>query len=274
MAKRRLVTLLTDFGSADPYVAAMKGTILQYCPMADIVDISHNIPPHQILHGAFVLANSAPCFPEGTLHVVVVDPGVGTDRAILVGQFGGHLFLFPDNGVISLIKQMLPLEGIVSVRNEKFLPHTSEISHTFHGRDIFAPLAGHILNGVDISNLGPAPSRYKLLDMPTPQEENGELIGRIIYVDHFGNLISNISQEDLRRRWASPEALQVQCNGQPVGKLAVTYGHVAAGKPLALFNSMGLVEVAVNFGQACDMFKAGVGAEVRIRETKYLDVDA
>jgi hypothetical protein len=271
MAKRRaLVTLTTDFGLVDPYVAAMKGTILQHCPYADIVDISHDIPPQQVLSAAFVLANSAPCFPKGTLHVVVVDPGVGTGQSILLARFGGQMFLFPDNGVITIIKQILPLEQLISVRNPDFLPRR-EVSQTFHGRDIFAPLAGEILMGADISSLGPTPRSYKLLDLPASHEEGEELVGCVIYVDHFGNLISNITTDDLRRRWGELDSLQIVCRGKVVGALAGTYGLVSPGESLALFNSMGLVEVAVNRGRACQEFKVGIGAEIRIRQKKFLE---
>ena len=270
MAKRALVTLLTDFGLADPYAAAMKGMILQSCPTADILDITHDIPPHQIMSGAFVLAGAAPYFPIGTLHVVVVDPGVGTDRAILIGQFGGQVFIFPDNGIITFIKEVLPLEGLVVVRNFNFLPEKG-ICPVFHGRDLFAPLAGQILSGADIAQFGPTPSRYKLLELPATYSQEKDLIGQVIHVDRFGNLISNITERNVRERWGKMESLQVDCQAQRVGFLAGTYGLVGQDTSLALFNSTGYVELAVNQGRACDVFKAGLGAEVRIRETEFLD---
>ena len=271
MPKRALVTLLTDFGVADPYVAAMKGMILRYCPAADIVDISHDVPPHQILSGAFVLAGAAPYFPSGTLHVVVVDPGVGTNRAILIGRFGGQVFLFPDNGVITFVKEILPLEGLVSVRNFSFLQEEKEVSPTFHGRDLFAPLAGQILSKADIAKFGPTPSQYKLLELPVPYAQGNDLVGEVIHVDHFGNLISNITEQDVKRHWSDVNSLQVNCNNRQVGFLAGTYALVQADSPLALFNSSGHVELAVNQGRACDLFQTGLGAEIRIRETKFLD---
>ena len=270
MAKRALVTLLTDFGLADPYAAAMKGMILRHCPVADIVDITHDIPPHQIMSGAFVLAGAAPYFPAGTLHVVVVDPGVGTDRAILIGQFGGQVFIFPDNGIITFIKEMLPLEELVVVRNFSFLPEEG-VCPVFHGRDLFAPLAGKLLSGAEISQFGPTPVRYKLLELPATYSQEKDLVGQVIHVDRFGNLISSITERNVRKHWENVESLQVDCRTQRVGVLEGTYGLVHPGTSMAVFNSTGHVELAVNQGRACDVFKAGLGAEVRIRKTEFLD---
>ncbi len=265
MAKLQLVTLLTDFGMSDPYVAATKGAILRSCPYARIVDICHNVPPHDIVAGAFVLAQAAPEFPPGTLHVVVVDPGVGTQRRILVGKFDDQFFLFPDNGVITLIAQMLPMQGIYSVRNTQYLP-VEDVSATFHGRDLFAPIAGHILNGLNIEKLGPPPETYKLLELPVVGENENELTGEVIYVDQFGNLISNISEEMVSKRWDNLTSLQLSCDGKEVGQFQGTYGFAEKNQPLALFNSMGLVEIAVNCGSAAEYFKAGVGARVVLSE--------
>lgn len=267
---RPIITLLTDFGTADPYVAAMKGTILQVCPVAEIVDISHEIPPHDILAGAFVLANAAPAFPEGTVHVVVVDPGVGTGRGILVGQFGGQHYVFPDNGVISFIKEVLPLQGLVAVRNLQKLGF-DQISHTFHGRDIMAPLAGHLAMGLNPADVGTTPSRYKLLDLPLPETDETSMAGRILYVDHFGNLISNIQDADIRSRFKDRANIRIECNGQSVGPISETYGRVRPGETLALINSMGLLEIAICQGRACDILGAGIGADVTVTQQQYLE---
>ncbi|MCK4602021.1 MAG: SAM-dependent chlorinase/fluorinase [Phycisphaerae bacterium] len=265
MAKHALVTLLTDFGTRDPYVAAMKGVILRMCPKARIVDISHDIPPQDILAGAFVLAQAAPHYPPDTLHVVVIDPGVGTERRIMAGRFGEQLFLFPDNGVITFVVQSMPLKTMAVVRNAQYLP-AAELSMTFHGRDIFAPLAGHVLNGVDIARLGPSPKTYKLLDLPAPQERDDGLIGQVVYVDGFGNLISNISRRFVEEACEALDRLHVICAGRDIGPLQGTYGFVGKGEPLALFNSMDLVEVAVNGSKACEVLGISIGAEVRLVE--------
>jgi S-adenosyl-L-methionine hydrolase (adenosine-forming) len=262
--KNQLVTLLTDFGSRDPYVAAMKGVILSAAPHAQIVDIAHDVPAHGVTAASFILAQVVPCFPPETLHVVVVDPGVGTDRRILAARFGGQALLFPDNGVITHLAGVLPLEEIYAVRNSQFVPPPGQVSMTFHGRDIFAPVAGHILNGLDLRLLGPQPDTYKLLDLPQPRQDGGLIVGQVIYIDGFGNLVSNISAEMIVAQFGAFDRVTAQCGGRDVGQLQGTYAFVAAGEALALINSMRLVEVAVNQGRACDVFGAGVGSEVRI----------
>ena len=268
MAKPALVTLLTDFGTADPYVAAMKGVILRACPAATIVDISHDIPPQDVTAAALVLAQAAPYFPPGTLHVVVVDPTVGTDRRILAGRFAGQLFLFPDNGVITFVAETMAMQVLAVVRAAESAG-TASVSMTFHGRDVFAPLAGQILNGLDIARLGPPPSTYKTLDLPRPIEQEDRLIGRVIYADRFGNLISNVPAEAVRRRWLDTGQLIVSCAGRQVGPIQATYAHAKEGEALALFNSMGLLEVAVNRGSAAQKLAAGVGSEVIVMEARH-----
>lgn len=263
MAKQAIVTLTTDFGLQDPYVAAMKGVILSACPRAQIVDISHGVNAQDVLAGAMVLAQAVPYFPPETLHVVVVDPGVGTDRRILAGRFGDQTLLFPDNGVITFLAEKLPLEAIAVVRNTAYLPADTP-SATFHGRDIFAPLAGHLLNGVDLRKLGPAPETYKLLDLPVAQETADAITGQVIYVDHFGNLVSNIPAEMVMRKWGAIDGLGIWCAGRAVGKVQGAYGFAAVGEALAIFNSMGLVEVAINRGRASDALAAAVGAPVEV----------
>lgn len=263
MAKIGLATLMTDFGTCDPYVAAMKGVILCKCPVARVVDICHDIPPHDVLAGAFVWAQATPYFPKGTIHVGVVDPGVGTERGILAAVLDGQIFLMPDNGLISLVAAALPMESIVIVQNEKYLPQ-AEASTTFHGRDVFAPLAGEIMTGLDIHELGPQPRTYKTLDIPEPLRDRDSLVGQVLYVDRFGNLISNISRRTVAKDWANVSSLGVTLAGRDIGPLRETYGVVKVGQLLALFNSMDLLEVAVNQEKACDVLQAGVGAEVRV----------
>jgi len=270
VAKRALVTLTTDFGLADPYVAAMKGAILSQCPLAELIDISHEIPPHQILSGAFVLAEAAPFFPPGTVHVVVVDPGVGTDRSVLVGLFAGQTYVFPDNGVITLIQERFTLEGLVVVRNLRLLS-AGGASATFHGRDLFAPLVGYVLNGNPIRKLGPTPERYTLLKLPRPFGQGEDLLGRVLHVDRFGNLITNITRTHLQKRFSKLDALNVSCQGRPVSPLRTTYGQVEPGRPLALINSMDLLELAVNQGRFCDVFQAAIGAEVAVRQQQFIE---
>ena len=263
MAKRALATLLTDFGTRDPYVAAMKGVILGGCPHANLVDITHEIPPQDVLAASFVLAEAARYFPPQTLHVVVVDPGVGTDRRILAARYAGQQFLFPDNGVITQVDVSMDMEEIVVVRNTQYLP-AGRPSMTFHGRDVFAPVAGHILNGLHIRHLGPRPETYKLLDLAAAEADDERLRGEIIYVDRFGNLISNISADLIREQFADVDRATVTCGGRSIGPICGTYGFVERGSVVALINSMSLLEVAVNAGRADETLGLGVGAEVQV----------
>lgn len=262
MAKQAIVTLLTDFGVSGPYVAAMKGVILSVCPRAQIVDISHEVAPQDVLAGAMVLAQAAPCFPPGTLHVAVIDPAVGTERRLLAAVLDRQTFLLPDNGLITFVAQRMPMAAIVAVRNRKYLPHGG--ANTFDGRDVFAPLAGQILNGLDINRLGPQPSAYKLLDLPDIQLSADRIVGQVIYVDHFGNLVSNIPEPVVRQRIQDPDGVRVRCNGKEAVPFRGTYGFVEPGESLALFNSMGYVELAVNYGRANEAMDAGVGSEVEV----------
>jgi S-adenosylmethionine hydrolase len=258
-----VATLLTDFGLRDPYVATMKGVMISLCPDIHIVDISHAVAPHDILGAGFVLAQSVTSFPVGTVHVIVVDPDVGTDREILAARFGGQYFVFPDNGLISFIAASLPLEELVAVRDKRYF-RSEGPSGTFQGRDILAPVAARILMGLDLRRLGPQPDRYNLLDLPQVLENPSELVGQVLYVDRFGNMITNITDTLLRHHWDSLDRLTVSCNGRDVGPLRNAYGGVAPGEPLAIINSMGLLEIALNRGRASQLLSAHVGAPVRV----------
>jgi len=240
---------------------------LSFQPRVPIVDITHDIRAHDVVGAAFILFHAAINFPPGTLHVAVVDPGVGTERRILAARFGEQHFLFPDNGIISFVAHHLPLREIAVVHNPRYMPHTPA-SMTFHGRDVFMPVAAHMLGGVQIHMLGTLPETYKTFDIPEPKATDDTIVGSVLHVDHFGNLISNITERMVRERWQHIDRLIVTCDSAPIGKLVNTYGHVAEGEPLALFNSMRLIEVAVNGGSAEKTFNAKVGTEVRIFETQ------
>jgi len=260
MARQQIATLTTDFGMQGPYVGAMKGVILQICPQAQIIDITHDIPSHDLLAAAFVLAQSLSYYPPGTVHVVVVDPGVGTDRAILAADYADQIVIFPDNGVITLVERLLPLKEIRVCCNTQYVP--SEVSGTFHGRDIMAPLAGRILNGLSISVLGPRPGTYKLFDLPEPTAEEDRITGQVMQIDKFGNLMTNIPGPLLRQVAGRLDAVRTTCGDKDAGPLARSYGFVEPGTPLVVFNSMDMVEVAVNQGRADEFFDAEVGTQV------------
>ena len=262
-ARQPLATFLTDFGTRDPYVAQMKGAVLSICPQAQLVDITHEVAPQEVLEAAFILAQAAPDFPKGTVHVAVVDPGVGGDRKILAAKINGQYFLAPDNGLLSFVAADSQLEELVAVRNVEFLPPPGA-PMTFHGRDVFAPLAGHLLNGMDIRRLGPQPQTYVLLDLASPGMDGDDIVGQVVYIDRFGNLISNIPAATVSHQWPHLDNLRLTCANRDAGTVQGTYSFVGTGEPLGVFNSMGLLEVAVNRGLARDHFKAAIGSEVRI----------
>ena len=230
----RRATLLTDFGTRDGYVAAMKGVIAAIAPSAFVDDASHDIPQGDILAAAFALRRYWRRYPPGTVHVVVVDPGVGTERAALALEIDGHFFVGPDNGVFTF----LPAGPAVTLA----VPRTS--SRTFHGRDVFAPAAARLLAGAPLHELGEALHERVTLELPTRPQ--------VIAVDRFGNLITNIS-----------EPTDVEINGRAV-KLARTYGDASVGGLLALMNSDGLLEIAVRNGSAAETLGVSRGAEVKL----------
>ncbi|MFP4106566.1 MAG: S-adenosyl-l-methionine hydroxide adenosyltransferase family protein [Phycisphaerae bacterium] len=256
-----IVTLLTDFGTRDAYVGAMKGVLVSQCPQARIIDISHDIPPQDVLAGAVALTSAVPYYPEGTVHVVVVDPGVGTDRSILLCRTAGQTVIAPDNGILSLLMQSQPLEAIHLLRDAEFM--RGDVSRTFHGRDIFAPAAASIVNGADIRQFGPRPGTIVTLDIPEAQlRSDGSITGEIIYVDRFGNLVSNISAEFVRDNVPDMTRLEISCAGVEVGPLQGAYANAERGQPLAIVDSMDLLEIAVNCGSAQRALQARVGSPV------------
>lgn len=283
MAKPSIIALLTDFGSSDTYVAQLKAVILSIAPEAVLVDVTHGIAPGDVLAGAFALRQALPYFPPGTVHCVVVDPGVGTERRIIAARFAAQAVVCPDNGLISFVSQDLPMQEIAVVRDERYFL-TPAVSATFHGRDIMAPVAAHVARGLALSRLGPRPERIKMLDIPQARvEADGMIVGQVVSVDHFGNLISNIPARMLAETGAATPAaaallanlpafqlaaaiapVEVLCNGRPLGLLQATYAAVSPGEPVAVVNGAGVVEVAVNLGRAKDVLSASVGSEIRI----------
>lgn len=261
----RTITLTTDFGTADAPVAAMKGVIASLNPNVSIVDVSHQIPPQDVRAGAFVLRSAAPYFPRGTVHVAVVDPGVGSDRRPIALECNGHFFVGPDNGLLPLAasRDGQAPEGFHIVHLTESHYWRSVVSRTFHGRDIFAPVAAHLTLGVPLSALGSVVHDCVSLAMPALQETDGALSGEIIYVDRFGNCITNIPAGRLPR-----EGARVRAGAHPVIPLRATYGDVARGEALALVNSVDLLEIAVREGNAAERLGLRVGDAVHVvRET-------
>src|SRR5687768_15648786 len=190
---RPLITLTTDFGNGSPYVAQVKGAILSVGREVDLVDITHGVAPQNVREGAVVLADATPRFPAGTIHVAVVDPGVGTKRRLVYAEISQQRYLAPDNGLLTLLARRWPPTRILSLENRRYW--APQPSSTFHGRDILAPVAAHLACGIDPADLGPPTDSLLLLDVPDPIRAPGSVCGEVQYVDSFGNLITNISRE-------------------------------------------------------------------------------
>ena len=248
-----IITLTTDFGPGE-YTAAMKGVILGINPRVGLVDISHQVGPQDILGGAFVLAAASPYFPPGTIHVAVVDPGVGTERRALLVQTPGAVFLAPDNGLLSLV-----LEGssyqVWELNEHRYW--SAEVSATFHGRDIFAPAAAHLSLGVTPQDMGRAVVDIMNLPLPPVKVVGGEVRGQVIHIDRFGNLITNVRQKDL-----PAGELAVKVAGRRIAGLST---HYQAGKePLALMGSSDYLEIAAPNASAAELLKAKRGLAVTV----------
>lgn len=255
-----LITLTTDFGLSDSYVGTMKGVILSILPSARIVDITHGIDPHNIAQAAFVLATAAPYFRHGTTHVAVVDPGVGGGRRPIAVFTETATFVGPDNGLFSRIYQTEKVRQIRLLSNASY--HLPGLSRTFHGRDLFAPAAAHIAQGAPPSSLGPEVSDPVVIAVEQAERlDDGSLRGHVTYVDHFGNLITDIPVSWLENRsdWSFVFGVHV------IDGLLATYSHVAPGEIVVLEGSSGWVEVAVRHGSAADSLRLGVGEIVQAR---------
>jgi S-adenosylmethionine hydrolase len=260
-----IIALMTDFGLRDHYVAAMKGVILQINPKATLVDVCHEIASQDINHGAFVLRQVLPYFPAETVFAAVVDPGVGSSRRILAARFSGRVVLAPDNGLVTLLHRDADLQEIRVVENRRYFAST--LSSTFHGRDIFAPVAAHISRGVPLADLGPPADRIHILNMPhAVRNADGTITGQIIVVDRFGNLITNISEVDVSAARAPHRGpFEAFLGDRRIGPIRVTYSDVPAGEPLALIGGTQLLEIAVSGGNAAQQLGAGVGAAVKLQ---------
>lgn len=257
------ITLITDFGLKDHYVGTLKGVLLQLAPGASLVDITHEIVAHNVLQAAFALRQAWPWFPAGTVHLVVVDPGVGTGRRILAGQYGGQFFVAPDNGVISLVQQAMPAEGMHVVEQRSYLG--SVPSATFHGRDIMAPVAAMLARGGALREVGPPTDRVEVLSLPQPRiNATQALEGEVLHVDRFGNCITNIRRSDLTTLLMRKPRVQVVAGGRRLGPVRHAYGEVPAGQALALIGSTELLEVAVNRGSASEALGLAVGSKVSV----------
>jgi S-adenosylmethionine hydrolase len=273
-----VITLTTDFGTADAYVASMKGVILSLNPKAVIVDISHAVEPQNVLQAAFILSTAYPYFPEGTIHLAVVDPGVGSRRKAIILKTPAALFVAPDNGILSYIidehgkttgkparhmpavaeqRNLPPGLEAVAITNPEYWHHP--VSSTFHGRDIFAPVAAHLSLGVSLHKFGDSMSQVHVFNIPRPYKNaQGDLIGRVLHVDNFGNLITNIRSSDL-----PAEKVTIAIGKQHIHGISQFY---AGTKGLAaITGSSGYLEISLKNGIAAAFLKVKVGAEIKLK---------
>ena len=258
----RIITLTTDFGITDTYVGSMKGVILSINPNVQIVDITHAIPPQDIYEAAFSIYAAHGYFPKGTIHVIVVDPGVGSNRRAIVCQTENAFFVCPDNGILSYLLQNVENEGeqfvgTVEIQNKAY--YLPEVSNTFHGRDIFAPVAAHLSLGVPIADFGPPVPTLVQLPIQVPELSGNTLTGQIVKIDRFGNAITNISESAIARlvraSTGKMSTYEIRIGNVRLNRLNRAYAESGVGKPLAIIGSSGLLEIAINEGNA----KEGLG---------------
>lgn len=261
------VTLLTDFGIEDAYVGTMKGVVLSVNPSAVIIDITHHIEPQNILQAAYIIPSYYRYFPEKTVHIIVIDPGVGSDRDIIAVTAMDHIFLAPDNGVLTLLIDEDKIDSIVRIENTRFF--LKPVSRTFHGRDILAPVGAHVSKGMDIKTLGPPLEQKDLVHLNISKPyvtEKGALLGEIVSIDRFGNCITNIDENCLEKlnQTALDQRLEIIIGEKTIHGLSHSYGNAEPQNPLAVMGSFGYLEIALNYGSARNYFKTKIGDTIQV----------
>jgi len=260
----QIITLTTDFGHSDYYVGALKGVILSLAPKVQVVDITHEIEPHGLLHAAFVLRSVWSWFPPETVHLAIVDPGVGTSRRVLAGRYEGRFVVAPDNGLVTFLHRELRAEAMHVVENPRFfLPH---VSGTFQGRDVLAPVAAHLTLGAKLRDFGRATDRVEVFPLPLrPAVTARGVSGQVLYVDRFGTLVTNIARTSLLALGTHDRQFEVLVNGTSIGPIRGTFGEVPVGEPVAFIGSTEHLEVAVNQGRAVDRFGPVERTRIEVR---------
>ena len=241
-----IITLTTDFSADDHYAGVMKGVIAGINPAAIVIDITHGIAAYNIAEAAFKLHASYSYFPEGAIHVAVVDPGVGSARKAIAAEAGGYLFVGPDNGVFSMIFDKCGVDRMAQITNPEFM--LPMVSATFHGRDIFAPAAAHLSKGIALEELGDVLSSYESLDIPQARGSGDVITGRTIYADGFGNLVTNIPGAIVA------DSCVIRAGDATINSLSVSYADGKEGELIALVGSSGFLEISVNKGSALEFF--------------------
>jgi len=271
MAQERFITLTTDFGPSDHYVGAMKGVVYSINPSAQVVDISHAVSSYDILDGALTIAQAYSYFPPESIHVVVVDPGVGSARRPIVARTEKYLFVAPDNGVLSLVFEREERVHVHEITSEHYF--RQPLSQTFHGRDVFAAVAGWISKGVEFANLGNEITDYVRFRLPRPMRvENGAIQGVVLKVDKFGNVVTNISPQDAPQLFApEPPPFKILISKHEITSLKRAYADGAPGEVFGILGSMGFLELSTNRGSAARTLEAGKGTEVVLSGTWKLE---
>ena len=260
---RPVIALLSDFGTRDHYAGTMKGVILNICPDATLVDITHEVPAHDVLDGALQLAAAAKYFPAGTIFLAVVDPGVGSARRGIAAEAGDYRFVAPDNGVLTSVLREWAPKKVVELTERRYARPT--VSRTVEGRDRFAPAAGWLAKGIQLTALGrPAPDYHKL-DIPLPQSDDSRIAGLVLRVDRFGNLVTNIDRRTFEAAARSGK-MEVAAGGQTVGRLVATYADIQPGEICALFGSTDHLELAANSESAAERLQLARGAAIEVRK--------
>ena len=261
---RPIIALLTDFGTRDHYAGTMKAVVLGICADVTLVDISHDIPPHDVMTAALELAACYKYFPAGTIFLAVVDPGVGSQRRGIAVDTGDHRFIAPDNGVLTEVLKDTPPKRIVDLTERRYARAT--VSKTFEGRDRFAPAAAWLAKGVDLSALGRSAGDYHRLSIPTPELTDAAIIGEVIRVDQFGNLVTNIDRK-LFAKFSQSAQIEMSAGPHRIGRVVSTYADAAAGEACALFGSTDHLEIALTAANAAEQLHLARGAKVTIRKT-------
>ena len=259
-----IITFTTDFGLRDPYAGIMKGIALGINPNVKIVDITHDIPAHDILNASFTLAASYKFFPEGTIHTAIVDPGVGSSRKSIAIITENYVFIGPDNGIFSIIANKEKVCEIREIQNPPFVSDT--ISSTFHGRDIFAPCAAYLSTGRYFTDIGPVIKNISKINYPRTSKTTTVLTGEIVAVDSFGNLVSNISEKNFKA-FVANNKFEIYFSSERFTKIENHYDDVPVGAPLILFGSSGYLEISMNSGSAHSYFMVPIGTTVSVRRS-------
>ncbi len=257
-----IITLTTDFGLKDSYVGALKGAIISVNRSARIIDISHNVSHRNIFEGSLYISQSYSFFPKGTIHVGVIDPGVGTERRAVIIETADYFFVGPDNGLFTHVLVHEKIKQIINITNKKYF--LKRVSNTFHGRDIFAPVAAYLGMGIDPADLGVSVNDPCKIAKSLPVRSGNTIRGEVIYIDSFGNLITNITDKNIESLKTLSSGIEVSIKGRIIDGINLTYGTVEKGGLVALAGSSGYIEIACNCNSAAEILNVTAGEKVEV----------